>query len=61
MIRALRQGMRVMLPSGNVLVLVRRDGGSWVCEYSAHSRQRGEVEFTSVYLRKWGMLVGIRI
>lgn len=50
---ALRAGMRVMLPSGNILVLVRRERAFWVCEYTSMARQRGEVEFTGVWLRRW--------
>ncbi len=57
MIVALHTGMRVMLPSGNILVLRRRERSFWVCEYTAMSRQRGEVEFTGAWLRKWGCAV----
>ena len=57
MINTLHVGMRVLLPSGNTLVLVRRERAFWVCEFAPHSRQRGEVEFTGVYLRKWGRQV----
>lgn len=53
----LRVGMRVRLPSGNVLVLVRRERAAWICEYTANSRQRGEVEFTGAWLRRWGRQV----
>lgn len=57
MITTLHIGMRVLLPSGNTLVLVRRERTFWACEYTATSRQRGEVEFTGVYLRRWGRQV----
>lgn len=57
MITTLHTGMRIRLPSGNTLVLVRRERAFWVCEYAASSCQRGEVEFTGVYLRKWGRAV----
>ena len=57
MITTLHTGMRVLLPSGNTLVLVRRERALWVCEYTCNSRQRGEVEFTGVYLRRWGRAV----
>lgn len=57
MIAALRAGMRVRLPSGAVLVLVRRERTQWVCEYADMPRQRGEVEFTGVWLRRWGVTV----
>jgi hypothetical protein len=53
MITTLHVGMKVMLPSGNVLVLVRRERAFWACEYTAQARQRGEVEFTGVWLRRW--------
>lgn len=54
MITTLFVGMRITLPSGNSLVLLRRERAFWVCEYTATSRQRGEVEFTGVWLRRWG-------
>lgn len=57
MITTLHVGMRVMLPSGNTLVLVRRERAFWICEYAASARQRGEVEFTGVWLRRWGRVV----
>lgn len=53
MIETLHAGMRVMLPSGNVLVLVRRERTEWVCEYTELARARGEVLFTGVFLRKY--------
>ena len=53
MIPVLHTGVRVLLPSGNTLILVRRERAFWVCEY-VNSKQRGEVEFTGVYLRRWG-------
>lgn len=46
--------MRVLLPSGNVVVLQRREHGVWVCEYHHMARQRGEVEFSGTWLRKYG-------
>lgn len=57
MIATLHVGMRVMLPSGNALVLVRRERAFWVCEYAADSCRRGEVEFTGAWLRRWGRAV----
>ena len=57
MITTLHVGMKLMLPSGNTLVLVRRDRASWVCEYSPGCKARGEVEFTGAYLRRWGRAV----
>lgn len=52
--RRLRVGMRVMLPSGNVVVLVRRQGADWVCEYHSLACRRGEVEFRGAWLRVYG-------
>lgn len=57
MIATLHTGMRIRLPSGNTLVLVRRERALWVCEFAPGAKQRGEVEFTGVYLRKWGVAV----
>ena len=54
MISTLRSGMRVALPSGNVIVLLRRERMHWVCEYTDHARARGEVEFSGVWLRTHG-------
>lgn len=53
MIEALAAGMRVMLPSGNIVVLVRRERTEWICEYTELARARGEVIFTGVFLRKY--------
>jgi hypothetical protein len=49
--------MRVQLPSGNVVVLRSREQGLWLCEYAAGARLRGEVEFSEIYLRKFGEAV----
>lgn len=57
MITTLHVGMKLMLPSGNTLVLVRRERASWVCEYSPGCKARGEVEFTGAYLRRWARAV----
>lgn len=57
MISVLHSGMRVLLPSGNIIVLLRRERMHWICEYTAISRARGEVVFTGVYLRKHGVKV----
>lgn len=57
MIEQLAVGMRLMLPSGNILVLVRRERAFWICEYTEMARQRGEVEFTGVWLRRWARRV----
>lgn len=52
MIRALRTGLRVMLPSGNVVVLLRRERSEWVCEYARDAGARGEVIFSGSFLRR---------
>lgn len=49
--------MRVMLPSGNIVVLRRRERAHWVCDYHAMARQRGEVEFSGAWLRRWARQV----
>ena len=57
MIEALATGMRVMLPSGNIVVLVRRERTEWICEYTELARARGGVIFTGVFLRKYARRV----
>lgn len=54
MIPMLRAGMRVRLPSGNIVMLLRPEGASWLCAYEPNMRQRGEVELSMLYLRKFG-------
>lgn len=53
----LQVGVRVVLPSGNVIVLLARDHSTWRCEYTRTSRLRGEVEFSAQYLRRFGRVV----
>lgn len=53
----LRPGLRLMLPSGNILVLLRREGGEWVGQYTEIARARGEVSFRAAWLRKYGRVV----
>jgi hypothetical protein len=57
MIEALATGLRLMLPSGNVIVLVRRERTEWICEYTELARARGEVIFTGLFLRKYAQRV----
>jgi hypothetical protein len=57
MIDTLHIGMRVMLPSGNVLVLLRRERTEWICEYTELARARGLVVLTGLFLRKYGRQV----
>lgn len=58
MIRALTPGMRLMLPSGNVVrLVVKYPGGEWLCEYQAFARARGEVVFSGAWLRRVGQRV----
>lgn len=57
MIEMLTVGMRLMLPSGNIIVLVRRERTEWVCEYTELARARGEVVFSGLFLRKYGRQV----
>ena len=56
MILRLRVGMRVRLPTGNVVLLVRPVGSDWTCEYTVLARARGEVEFSGAWLRRVGLL-----
>lgn len=53
----LREGLLVRLPSGNIVILQVRKQGLWACEYTRTSRLRGEVEFSAIYLRKFGKVV----
>jgi len=53
-IAMLRAGMRVRLPSGNIVVLLQRDGTHWICQYAPSAKERGEVELSMAYLRKFG-------
>lgn len=50
MIAVLRRGMRLALPSGRHIVLVRLSGGEWQCRYA--QAVRGEVTFTAEFLRR---------
>jgi hypothetical protein len=52
MIKVLRTGLRVVLPSGNVVVLLRRERSEWVCLYTELARARGEVIFSGSFLRR---------
>lgn len=56
-IRSIVLGMRIRLPSGNILRVVRCQGREWVCEYTTHARARGEVVYTGAFLRKFGRVV----
>lgn len=53
-IRSIVLGMRIRLPSGNILRVVRCQGREWVCEYTDHARARGQVVYTGAFLRKFG-------
>lgn len=57
MIAVLAVGMRVLLPSGNAVVLRRRERMHWICEFTPGSAARGEVEFSGVWLRKHGRVL----
>lgn len=52
MIAALRPGLRLVLPSGQVITLMRpaRGGTEWLCTYE--QRVRGEVNFRTVFLKR---------
>jgi hypothetical protein len=51
----LQVGMRVLLPSGNIVLLVRRERAEWICTYTELARARGEVVFTGAWLRRHGV------
>jgi hypothetical protein len=54
MIDELLPGLRVLLPSGNIVLLLRREARKeWICEYTELARARGEVIFTESFLRDW--------
>jgi hypothetical protein len=46
-----------MLPSGNVIVLVRRERTEWTCAYTEQAKARGEVVFTGRFLRQYARQV----
>jgi len=50
-VRRLRVGMRLMLPSGNILYLVGREQDAWIGHYTAMARLRGEVSLCPAWLR----------
>lgn len=45
-------GMRLILPSGNLIELIELIGDEWTCVYVA-GKAKGEVAFTAVQLRRW--------
>jgi hypothetical protein len=52
MIDRLRAGMRLMLPSGNIVKLMIDGGAEWVCEYTEIARARGAVNLSKTWLRR---------
>lgn len=54
MIEAIRAGTLIRLPSGNIVIVVARQGKEWLCTYAEGSRARGDVVFTGEFLRAWG-------
>lgn len=50
-------GLRLMLPSGNVLRLLHLEGSEWTCEYTAIARARGQVVYTVAFLCRYGAVV----
>lgn len=60
-IKVLKAGMRISMPSGNVLTLIERQGDEWLCVYDQNNdRARGEVSFTITSLRRWGTDISVR-
>lgn len=60
-VKILRAGMRISMPSGNVLTLIERQGDEWLCVYDQNNdKARGEVSFTAAMLRRWGTDTSVR-
>lgn len=58
MIEQLKIGLLVRLPSGNVVrLLAPLKNKEWLCEYTEQARARGEVVFSSPFLRDYGTRV----
>ena len=58
MIDAIRAGMMLRLPSGNILIVVARESRQeWRCVHAEGSRARGEVVFSAEFLRAWAKRV----
>lgn len=53
MIKTLNVGLRLRLPSGSVVRLVRRERTEWACEYVSSTHSRGEVIFSGAWLRAY--------
>lgn len=47
-------GLRVRLPSGNVIVLRQHERTHWICEYIDSPKARGLVEFSAAWLLRYG-------
>lgn len=57
----LKAGAQMMLPSGNIVELVREDGLDWVCRYvRGRSEAMGEVAFSAARLKHWMNMETIR-
>lgn len=58
MIDRLKIDLLVRLPSGNVVrLLAPMKNKEWLCEYTEQARARGEVIFSSPFLRDYGVRV----
>lgn len=58
MIDRLKIDLLVRLPSGNVVrLLAPMKNKEWLCEYTEQARARGEVVFSSSFLRDYGVRV----
>ena len=51
MVEGLAPGVRVLLPTGNVVRLVQREDTEWLCEYTENARARGSVTYTEKFLQ----------
>lgn len=54
MINVIKAGDLIRLPSGNVVIVIARQGKEWLCQYAEGARARGEVVFASTFLQHWG-------
>lgn len=59
-VKILRMGMRLHMPSGNVITLVEKQGEEWLCLYEQSGREQGEVSFTAEMLRRWAIEIPTR-
>lgn len=54
---ALRSGMHLQLPSGSVVILLRKVGTTCECTFTERSRLRGDAAFKTVWLETHARIV----